>query len=179
MKILKFALFGLFVILLIVFVFSRIAPSDQEFYIELVDKILDLLWYLVKNFMVVYYVFFSGAFAGFLWYLILQIIDSMIDRHLNFTSTQRTFITLLVAILFGLVYTVFFRLSLELPDTWIRTIATGSYLDWQPWSGEFGRSPVLWSIYGFITFLIGYYLSPMIIEPIESILNSLRYRKTR
>jgi hypothetical protein len=172
MKIWKIFLFIVFVIVLIIGVFSRIAQSDQELYIELVDKILDLLSYLVINFVVVFYVFFSGTLAGFIWYLFLQIIDSKVDVHINFTKTQMIFITFLVAILFALGYTWFFRKSLELPDTWIRTIATESYFGWQPWSGEFGRSPVLWSIYGFFTFFIGFFLSPTIIEPIESILNS-------
>ena len=151
-------------ILLIRLVFSLIAQSDQEFYIELVEKILNLLCNLAINFMVVFYVFYFGTLAGFVWYLILLFIDSKVDVHINFTNTQTMLITVLVAILFGLVYTVFFRTSLEIPDTWIRTIATNSYLDWQPWSGEFDRSPVLWSFYGFLTFLLGFYFSPLILN---------------
>jgi hypothetical protein len=172
MKIWKVSLFVVVVIILIILFFPLIAQSDQEFYIELGDKILDLSLNLGKNFMVVFYVFFSGAFAGFIWYLILLFIDSEVDVHIDFTNTQTTIITVLVAILFGLVYTVLFRASLEIPDTWIRTIATTSYLGWQPWSGEFGRSPVLWSFYGLLTFLLGFYLSP-------TILNILRLRNLR
>lgn len=167
MKIWKVSLFVVVVIILIILVFSLIAQSDQEFYIELFDKILDLVLNLGKNLMVVFYVFFSGAFAGFVWYLILLFIDSKVDVHIHFTNTQKTFITVLVAILFGLVYTVFFRISLEIPDTWIRTLATQSYSGWQPWSGEFGRSPVLWSFYGFLTFLLGFYLSPTFLNPLR------------
>jgi hypothetical protein len=160
MKIWKVSLVVVVAIILIFLAFSLIAQSDQEFYIELVDKILDLVLNLGKNLIVVFYVFFSGAVAGFIWYLLLLFIDSKVDVHINFTNTQKTIITVLVAILFGLVYTVFFRTSLEIPDTWIRTIATNRYYDWQPWSGEFGRSPVLWSFYGLLTFLLGFYLSP-------------------
>jgi hypothetical protein len=163
MKIWKVSLFVVVVIILIILVFPLIAQSDQEIYIELVDKILDLVLDLGINFLVVFYVFFSGAFAGFIWYLIFLYIDSKVDIHIKFTNTQTTIITVLVAALFGLVYTVFFRTSLEIPDTWIRTIATKSYLGWQPWSGEFGRSPVLWSFYGLLTFLLGFYLSPAIL----------------
>jgi hypothetical protein len=165
MKIWKVSLFVVVVIILIILFFPLIAQSDQEFYIELGDKILDLSLNLGKNFMVVFYVFFSGAFAGFIWYLILLFIDSEVDVHIDFTNTQTTIITVLVAILFGLVYTVLFRASLEIPDTWIRKIARTSYLGW---SGEFDRSPVLWSFYGILTFLFGFYLSPTILNPLRN-----------
>jgi hypothetical protein len=167
MKIWKVSLLVVVVIISIIFVFSRIAPSDQEYYIELVDKILDVGLDLGTNLMVVFYVFFSGAFAGTFWYLILLGIDRKVDVHINFTNIQMTLLTVLVAILFGLVYTVLFRITLEIPDTWIRTIATQSYAGWQPWSGEFDRSPVLWSFYGGLTFLLGFYLSSTILNPLR------------
>jgi divalent metal cation (Fe/Co/Zn/Cd) transporter len=169
MKNWKVFLFAGILILSIIIVFSEIAQPDREKFIGGGEVILNLIGNLSVNIAIVIAVFFSGILVAFIWYLAFQIIDSIVDKHIHLTKIQKMVITFLVAILFSLMYTVLFRKSLAEPETWIQNIAKARYLDWQPWDGKFGYSPVLWSIYGFITFILGYMISPKIMEPMGSI----------
>jgi hypothetical protein len=164
-------------ILSIVIIFSVIAQQDQEKFIGGVKTILNLFGDLAVNIAVVIAVFFSGILGAFIWYLVFQIIDIIVDKHIHFTRIQKMVITVLVAILFGLGYTMLFRMSLAEPDTWIRKIATASYLGWKPWDGEFGYSPVVWSIYTILTFILGYIISPKIMEYLRGF-HTLRLRNS-
>jgi hypothetical protein len=175
MKIWKFSLLVVFLILLPLFVFSRIVDqSDQELYIKLVDNIRDFFVYLGINLLVVFNVFFFCAVAGFLVYHVIQFIDSMIDKHLDLTIIQRVLFAAPFALLFTFLYTQIFRISLAEQDSWIRSAATATYLDWQPWTGEFTISPVLWSFYGFFTFYLGLLISPKIMQYLRAFHNYFR-----
>jgi hypothetical protein len=174
MKNWKVFLFAGILILSIVIVFSVIAQPDREKFIGGVEVILNLFGHLALNIAIVIAVFFSGILGAFIWYLVFQIIDFIVDKHIHLTNIQKTVLTFLVAILFGLVYTVLFRISLAQPDTWIQRIATARYLGWQPWDREFTLSPVLWSIYGFFTFILGFMISPKIMQILQVFLNYFR-----
>jgi hypothetical protein len=175
MKIWKIALFVGLAIPLIILVFSRIVDqSDQELYIQMVYSIRDFIMYLGINLLVVFNVFFFCAVAGFLFYHLIQFIDSMIDKHLDLTIIQKVIFATPFAFLFAFLYTQIFRISLAEPDTWIRMVATRRYLGWQPWDGEFTLSPVRWSVYGFLTFIGGFIISPKIMQNIRAFLNYFR-----
>jgi hypothetical protein len=178
MKIWKFSLLVGLAIPLVIFVFSRIVDqSDQELYIELVDNIRGFIVYLGINLLVVFNVFFSCAVAGFLFYHVIQFIDSMIDKHLDLTIIQRVLFATPFALLITFLYTQIFRISLAEQDTWIRSAATATYLGWQPWTGEFTISPVLWSFYGFFTFILGFLISPKIMQYLRAF-HTLRLRNS-
>jgi hypothetical protein len=177
MKNWKIALFVGILILSIIIIFSEIAQQDQEKFIGGVKTILNLFGNLAVNIAVVIAVFFSGILGAFIWYLVIQIIDFFVDEHIHFTRIQKMVFTGLVAILFGLGYTMLFRISLAEPDTWIRKIATTRYLGWQPWDGEFGYSPVAWSLYTIGTFIFGYAISPKIMAYLRDF-HTLRLRNS-
>jgi hypothetical protein len=178
MKNWKVAMFVVFAIPLIILVYLRIVDqSDREVYIGVVDNILNILFNLGINFLVVFNVFFFCAFAGFLFHHLVQIVDSMIDKHLDLTIIQKVLFATPGAFFFAFLYTKVFRISLSEPDTWILKILTASYLGWQPWSGEFTLSPVIWSFYGFLTFIIGFIISPKIMEYLR-VFQTLRLRNS-
>jgi hypothetical protein len=169
MKIWKFSLLVVFLILLFLFVIYRIIDQhDLEFSMKVVNNTKDLLWKLGINLLVVFNVFFFCAIAGFVCYHLVQIFDILVDRHLDLTKLQTVLITILVAAVFAGVYTRIFRISMAEPDTWILKIATETYFGWQPWDGKFTLSPVLWSIYGFFTFILGFVISPKIMQYIRA-----------
>jgi hypothetical protein len=178
MKTWKVSVFVVGLIFFSILLFFLIHQHDREYTIELANNISNSLSNFAINFSVVFFVFFFGALAGFAWYLSLQILDSLVDKDHNFTTIHRILLGILGAMVLFLIYTITFRGSLELPDTWLRTIATTEYFGWRPWTGEYDRSPVLWGIYGFLTFILGYFVSPKIIGPIDSIVNTFRFRNS-
>jgi len=105
---------------------------------------------------VVIAVFFFGAIMGIVSHMGLDLLDDVIDDKRKLTIWQRRALGFFLAVFFSAVYVWVFHQVLSIPGTWLRSLATGTYFGWQPWSGEFDRSPIWWSVYNFITFFVGY-----------------------
>jgi len=156
MKWWQYLIFVLAASALLFFIVSMI-PGFQ-YIIDITVDALRFVGNFILNLSVLIFIFPMGAIAGFLTYIGVSLLDSLIETERELRAWQTTALVTILGLAFGAIQIWYMPLLMATPGTWVRSIAMTDFYLWRPWSGAYENPPIGWGIYGFMTFLISYFI---------------------
>lgn len=138
--------------------FIIIPDQDRQLISETAISIANDILNLITNILVIIAIFLYGFLTGIFAHILLHLIDDAVEYERKINNWLKLLIGVLCGLVFAGFYIWLFHQLLSMPETWVYSMATRTYFGWQPWTGEFDRSPVMWGVYTFITFLVGYFI---------------------
>ena len=156
MKWWQYLIFVLAASALLFFIVSMI-PGFQ-YIIDITVDALRFVGNFILNLSVLIFIFPMGAIAGFLTYIGVSLLDSLIETERELRAWQTTALVTILGLAFGAIQIWYMPLLMATPGTWVRSIAITDFYLWRPWSGAYENPPIGWGIYGFMTFLISYFI---------------------
>ena len=156
MKWWQYLIFVLAAVAFLFFILS-IIPGSQ-YLIGIAGDVFSFVVDIILNLSVLIFIFPMGAIAGFLTYIGVSLLDSLIETERELRAWQTTALVAILGLAFGAIQIWYMPLIMDTPDTWVRSIAMTDFGLWRPWSGAYENPPIGWGIYGFLTFLITYFI---------------------
>lgn len=104
------------------------------------------------------FIFFWGAFTGFITHMLLHVIDDIILRNRKLEAWQSALPAILLGLTSAVAQVYYMQIFMRIPDTWPRNVAMTDFGLWPPWSGTFVNPPIGWGVYALITFLFTYFI---------------------
>ena len=156
MKWWQYLIFVLAAVALLFFILS-IIPGSQ-YLIGIAGDVFSFVVDIILNLSVLIFIFPMGAIAGSLTYIGVSLLDSLIETERELRAWQTTALVAILGLAFGAIQIWYMPLLMGTPDTWVRSIAMTDFGLWRPWSGAYENPPIGWGIYGFMTFLITYFI---------------------
>ena len=156
MKWWQYLIFVLAAVALLFFILS-IIPGSQ-YLVGIAGDVFSFVVDIVLNLSILIFIFPMGAIAGFLTYIGVSLLDSLIETERELRAWQTTALVTILGLAFGAIQIWYMPLLMATPGTWVRSIAMTDFYLWRPWSGAYENPPIGWGIYGFMTFLISYFI---------------------
>src|SRR3990172_4096735 len=140
MKWWQYLIFVLAASALLFFIVSMI-PGFQ-YIIDITVDALRFVGNFILNLSVLIFIFPMGAIAGFLTYIGVSLLDSLIETERELRAWQTTALVTILGLAFGAIQIWYMPLLMATPGTWVRSIAMTDFYLWRPWSGAYENPPI-------------------------------------